>query len=232
MTSLKVWLVTHNTPFPTGQEGQQIRDSVRRRLADWFGRVLRHRNARDGRPDGMRSRVDVRWSDLGSPGDVGDYDIVIYFSPRVLSPTDPPQSVERTVFLTAAQAMPEARLRNPLVAAINGAGIGRAGITRRGTVGGRQMPTLCEVFVTYDAQGRDQRTRVTRNTQSIAATALHEAAHNKVSDSSALHRDGGGGIFAAVYQGAQLNPRNIAYLAQGIWNRRPQYIRGQPLTPR
>ena len=232
LRGMKVWLVANNSPFPAGPEGSQVRAGIRGRLATLFGRVVGHANARSGRPSTMSAAVDVQWSDLSNPADVGDRDVVIYFSPRATSATAAPQTVERNAYLTAARALRDTGLRNQMVTAITG-GFRAGGITRRASIGNRQVPTLSEVFVLYDAQFSQQQMRVDTNVETYAVAAFHEAAHNKADNSSAVHgAAAGGGAFAATYRGQQVNARNIAYLAQYIWNWRPQYIRGQPLTPR
>lgn len=230
--ALKVWLVSNNNPFPSGQEGRLVRGGIRTRLNSWFGRVARHAHAGSGRPTALGGTVDVQWSDLSNTASVGDYDIVVYFSPRVISATATPQTVERSAYLTAARGLNNTQLRTQMVTAITG-GMRAGGITRRAAVGNQQVPTLSEVFVLYDAQFPRQGMRVDQNAQTYAVAAFHEAAHNKAANSTAVHGSaGGGGAFAAAYRGQQVNPRNTAFLAQHIWNWRPQYVRGQDLTPR
>ena len=231
---LKVWLVANNSPFPGGQEGRLVRDGIRRRLANWFGQVARHANARTGRPAAMNGRITVQWSSAATPAsatNVGDYDIVVYFSPSAATAAGASQTVERNAYLTAARGLRNAQLRTQLVSRIT-SGTRAGGITRRASVGNRQLPTLSEAFVLYDAQFSNLQMRVNKNAQTFAVVALHEAAHNKATNSSTLHSTGGGGAFGQFYSGQPVNPRNIAFLAQHIWNWRPQYIQGQPLTPR
>lgn len=229
---MKIWLVENNGPFPSGQEGRLVRDGIRSRLTGWFGRVGQHANARTGRPAGLGSTIDVQWSDL-STATVGDFDIVVYLSPRATAATAAatPQTVERGAYLTAAQRLQDGQLRTQMVTAITG-GTRAGGITRRASIGNQQVPTFSEVFVLYDAQFSNRQMRVDENAQTYAVAVFHEAAHNKATDSSAVHGTAGGGVFAAAYRGQQVNPRNIAFLAQQIWNWRPQYVRGQTLSPR
>ena len=64
--ALKVWLVSNNNPFPSGQEGRLVHDGIRTRLNGWFGRVARHSKARSGRPAALTGTIDVQWSDLSN----------------------------------------------------------------------------------------------------------------------------------------------------------------------
>jgi hypothetical protein len=229
---LRVWLVEHNDPFALAPQGEAatVRNGLRERLLGWFLRVLRHADARNV-PTGYRRAAEVKWTDLASPGQVGDRDIVVYFSPHPNStPTPPaqPQSVRAGPYQTAVRQLPnsEAAIRTALLGSIASSAAG--GHTLRVKQDDWLVPLLSEVYVLYDAQDSNQRMRVEKNVEKLAVAAFHEAGHGKA---DRLHEDGGGGVFQAAYVGQQLSNANIAFLAGHIWDWSPQYLRGQPVTP-
>src|SRR5262245_30262249 len=228
---LRVWLVENNNPFaPTaGAEATLVKNGIRARLLQWFTRVVQHRDANAGRPAGYRAAVEVSWSAANSLGQVGDRDIVIYFSPSPFStspPANPPQTVHAGPYRTAAGQLTDAELRAGVLGAIGNSTSG--GHTVRAARGNTRVPALSEVFVLYDRQLSNQQSRVQDNVETLATAAFHEAGHNKA---DRLHEDGGKGIFADVYTGQQPTAANFAFLARHIWDWGPQYIIGQPLTP-
>jgi hypothetical protein len=230
--SLHIWLVEHNQPFSQAPEDEAglVRNGVRDRLSAWFRRVIRHANARNV-PTGYRAAVEITWSELTDGNQVGDKDVVIYFSPSPFatrpSPAQP-QSVRAGPYQAAARQLPdrEEAIRTALLGAIASSAAG--GHTLRVRQDDRLVPLLSEVYVLYDAQFSNKQLRIEKNVESLSVAAFHEAAHAKA---DRLHEDGGGAIFAAAYTGQQLSNANIAFFAQHIWEWSPQYIRGRPLTP-
>jgi hypothetical protein len=228
---LRVWLVEHNNPFAAagGTEPAAVRRDIQARLRQWFTQVVQHRNASADRPAGYTSQAEVAWTDLATPSQVGDRDLVIYFGPSPFStspPANPPQTVHAGPYRTAAGQLSDADVRDAILAHIGDSDSG--GHTLRVTQGNYFVPILSEVFVLYNPGPDNLQARVQQNVLKLAASAFHEAGHNKA---DRLHEDGGGGLFADVYQGQHLTPANVAFLASHIWSWGPQYIRGQPLTP-
>jgi hypothetical protein len=230
--SLHVWLVEHNSPFSQApaDEATLIRNGVRDRLRSWFRRVVGHANARNV-PTGYRAAAEVSWTGLADPTQVGDRDVVIYFSPHPYATSPPPaqpQSVRAGPYQDAARQLgrSDEALRTAILGSIASSAAG--GHTLRIRQDNRLVPLLSEVYVMYDAQFSNKSLRIEKNVESLSVAAFHEAGHAKA---DGLHQDGGGGIFAAAYVGQVLSNANIAFLASHIWEWSPQYIRGQPLTP-
>jgi hypothetical protein len=230
---LRVWMVERgNTLAPAStHENGMVRTGIRTKLHKWFTQVAKHTNAATGRPKGYRAEVDVQWAPSLSTSQVSDYDIVIYFSPSPFSGTPGKPALPTLhdgAYKTAASQIKDPQLQKPLLAAL-GNTAGAAGHTVRGSQGNMMVPILSELFMLYDNQSSNLQARVDKNVERFASAAFHEAGHNKAT--SDLHKNGGGGIFADVYQGQALNASNIAFMASNIWNWGPQYIVGQSLSP-
>jgi hypothetical protein len=236
---LRVWLVENNSPFADVPKTDIVtfKSGIVSTMKQWFLKVLKHRDAVASLPSGFKSDVEINWSDVKDPSKIGDYDLIVYFSPLPLN-TTANTSVMRGPYKDAISRLPDTDLVQNILQAIadpitSGGKTYAFTVVYPGTV--RRLPAISEVFLQYDNQFSIQSLRLSDNIKTYATAAFHECAHNKYRPDTPggrdrLHEEGGGGIFNAQYDGKTMTDDNVKFFAKYIWRFGPQYIRGQSIA--